>query len=80
MWEKNNIVYIKTLDKLGVVQQVADTQLKILYKDSGGHLQKDWLLKDDLRFVVAATPLADQSIPEAVFKESGEVMPDKELG
>ena len=78
--QKNDIVYIKTLDKLGVVQQLADTQLKVLYKDSGGHLQRDWLLKDDLRFIVAATPLANQPIPEAVFKEPAEVMPDKESG
>ena len=80
MPKKNDIVYIRTLDKLGVVQQLADTQLKILYKDSGGHLQRDWLLKDDLRFVVAATPLANQAVPEAVFKESAQVIPRKELG
>ena len=78
--QKNDIVYVKTLDKLGVVQQLADTQLKVLYKDSGGHLQRDWILKDDLRFIVAATPLANQAIPEAVFKEPAEVVPDKESG
>ena len=77
--QQNDIVYIKNLDRLGVVQQLADTQLKILYKDSAGHLQRDWLLKDDLRFIVAATPLATQVVPEAVFRESKQVIPRKEL-
>ena len=39
--QQNDIVYIRNLDRLGIVQQLADTQLKILYKDSTGHLQKD---------------------------------------
>ena len=58
---------------------MADSQLKILFRDSAGHVKKDWMLKDDLRFVVAATPLADQAIPDAVFSGLGEVIPDKEL-
>ena len=80
MCKKNDIVYVKTLDNLGVVQQLADSQLKVLFRDSAGHLKKDWILKDDLRFVVATTPPADQAIPDAVFSDLGEVIPDKELG
>ena len=77
--QKNNVVYIKGLDRLGVVQQLANSQLKILFRDSGGHIRKDWLLKDDLKFVVAGTPLIDQPIPDAIFKGMNEVIPDKEL-
>ena len=42
-------------------------------------MKKDWMLKDDLKFVVAATPLVDQPIPDAVFSGLDEVIPDKEL-
>ena len=77
--QKNDVVYIKTLDRLGVVQQLADSQLKVLFRDSGGHIRKDWLLKDDLKFVVAGTPLIEQPIPDAVFRSMDEVILDKDL-
>ena len=73
------MVYIKGLDRLGVVQQLADSQLKVLFRDSGGHIREDWLLKDDLKFVVAGTPLIDQPIPDTVFRGMDEVIPDKNL-
>ena len=77
--QKNNGVYIKGLDRLGAVQQLADSQLKVLFRDSVGHIRKDWLLKDDLKFVVAGTPLIDQPIPDAVSRGMNEVTPDKDL-
>ena len=77
--QQNDIVYIKNLDRLGIVQQLADTQLKVLYKDSAGHLQRDWLLKDDLRFIIGATPLVKQTVPKAVFSEAKQIIPRKEL-
>ena len=62
-----------------MVQQLADSQLKILFRDSAGHVKKDWMLKDDLKFVVAATPLVDRPMLDEVFSGLDEVIPDKEL-
>ena len=73
------MVYIKGLDRLGVVQQLADSQLNVLYRDNGGHVRRDWLLKDDLKFIVAGNPLIDQPIPDAVFRGMNEITPDKDL-
>ena len=73
------MVYIKGLDKLGVVQKLAESQLNILYKDNGGHIRRDWILKDDLKFIVAGNPLINQPIPEAVFRDMNEVTPAKDL-
>ena len=78
--QPNDIVYIKFLDKLGIVQKLADTQLNVLYRNDAGKLTRDWLLKDNLRFIVGANPLVKQPVPEAVL--SGErtkpVVPRKE--
>ena len=72
-------LYIKGLDKLGVVQKLAESQLHILYKDNGGHIRKDWILKEDLRYIVSGKPLIKQKVPDAVFEDMNEVTPAKEM-
>ena len=52
----------------------------MLYRDAAGKLTRDWLLKDNLRFIVGANPLVKQPIPEAVLsgEKTKQVVPRKE--
>ena len=73
----NDIVYLRDMDKLGVVLKLAESQLYVLFKDGGGNLRKDWILKDAMNYIVTGNSLVRQEIPEAALNSIKEVLPDK---
>ena len=73
----NDIVYLREMDKLGIVLKLAESQLYILYKDGGGTLRKDWLLKSALMYIAAGTSLVKEEIPEATRDKMKPVIPEK---
>ena len=52
---KNDIVFITKLNCLGQVSKLAETQLKIIFRDVQGKLHQDWFPKKDLTLVVGCT-------------------------
>ena len=73
----NDIVYLRDMDRLGVVIKLAETQLYVLYKDGGGTLRKDWLLKSALNYIATGNSLIKQEIPEAALEEMKPIIPEK---
>ena len=73
----NDIVYLRHVDRLGVVLKLAESQLYVLYKDGGDSLRKEWLLKNDLMYIAAGTSLVDTPYPEAIMKDMGPIVPEK---
>ena len=73
----NDIVYLRDMDKLEIVLKLAESQLYILYKDGGGSLRKDWLLKSALMYIAAGTSLVKEEVPEAIMKKMKPVIPEK---
>ena len=65
------------MDKLGVVLKLAESQLYVLFKDGGGNLRKDWILKNAMNYIVTGNSLVRQEIPEAALNSIKEIIPDK---
>ena len=73
----NDIVYLRNMDKLGVVIKLAESQLYVLYKDGGGTLRKDWLLNSALNYIATGNSLVKQEIPENALEEMKPIIPEK---
>ena len=44
-----------------------------------GNIRKDWILKDEVNFIVSGNPFMKQNIPDAIFEDMNEVIPAKDL-
>ena len=47
----NDLVYVSRLDKMGKIVKLAESQLKILFRDNKGNLVVDWCPKKFLRLI-----------------------------
>ena len=73
----NDVVYLRDMDKLGVVLKLAESQLYMLFKNGGGNLRKDWILKDAMNYIMTGNSLVRQEIPEAALNNIKEIIPAK---
>ena len=73
----NDIVYLRDMDRLGVVIKLAESQLYVLYKDGGGTLRKDWLLKSALNYIATGNYLIKQEIPKAALEDMKPIILEK---
>ena len=73
----NDVVYLRDMDKLGVVMKLTESQLYVLFKDGGGNLRKYWILKNAMNYIITGNSLIKKEIPEAALKSIKEIIPDK---
>ena len=61
----NDVVFVRTIRKLGLVCGVKQTQLHIHYVDGAGKRRKQWFKKSDVTHLLGgSTLLSNQVIPE----------------
>ena len=62
--KKNDVVFIKPIQKLGVVKDALTTQIFIRFINNNKKPQESWYKKDDTIYLLAGSQFEDKEPPE----------------
>ena len=72
---KNDVVYIKPIQKLGVVKDSSTTQIFVRFINNNKKAQEAWYQKNDTIYLLAGSQFEDKDPPE--HNPSSRIYPEK---